>query len=270
MPELPEVEVVCRQLNEVLAGQEITGVKVHLAKAFADPQGLLPELIGARFTEVQRRGKYLLLYTEHLVLVGHLRMTGALLYRTHDASISHVRVEIQLAPPAVLYFKDVRTFGGLTLLRRADLAKYPPLLKLGPEPLSPQTSDLVLYTASRGRKVALKTFLLDQRVIAGVGNIYADEALFLAGLRPQMRADRLTRPKARRLLAALKEVLTQSIEDGGTTFRDYRDSSGKRGLHVKRLAVYGRKGLPCKRCQHPLQSIRLGGRTTVYCPHCQK
>ena len=255
MPELPEVEVICRQLNEVLPGQEITGMKVHLAKAFADPQGLLPELIGTRFTEVQRRGKYLLLYTERLVLVGHLRMTGALLYRTHAASISHVRVEIRLAPPAVLYFKDVRTFGGLT--RRVDLAEYPPLLKLGPEPLSPQTSELALYTASRGRKVALKTLLLDQRVIAGVGNIYADEALFLAGLRPKM-------------LAALKTVFTQSIEDGGTSFRDYRDSAGKRGLHVQRLAVYGRKGLPCKRCQRPLQSIRLGGRTTVYCPHCQK
>lgn len=272
MPELPEVEIICRQLATVLPGERITGVEVRLAKAWQDPERLTAVLSESPVREVRRRGKYLLLATARATLVVHLRMTGALLYypTAEFPDSAHVRVVLTLAGGGRLVFRDVRTFGGITLLSPASAAVWETRANLGPEPFSAAWSGEYLYNATRGRKTKLKSFLLDQSKVAGIGNIYADEALFQAGLRPRRAAERLTRPQAARLAAAVREVMAASIARGGTSFRDYRDSAGKRGEYVAELQVYGRGGKPCRRCGQILRKIRLGGRATVYCPHCQK
>ncbi len=271
MPELPEVEVIRRQLADVLPGRQVACCTVTLAKAFRNLTEAVSAPCGEVFTDVRRRGKYLLLDTDkaHTLLV-HLRMTGALLYDTTPVERSHVRVRFGLDNGAELAFRDVRTFGSVTVLTAAAAAAYPPLTKLGPEPLGPDWTPAYLYAATRRRTAAIKTVLLNQEIVAGIGNIYADESLFAAGIRPTRPARKLSKVACRRLCESVRHVLEASLAHGGTSFRDYRDSTGARGDNVRYLQVYGRGGAPCRHCGATLAKVRLGGRTTVYCPHCQR
>lgn len=271
MPELPEVETICRQLQDCLVGKRIEDYNVYLDKSFRALTDRSPLLRGATVTGIRRRGKYILIETDaDLVLLIHLRMTGSLIYASAPEPRTHLRVRFYLADGGVLDFKDIRTFGQVLVLEEDECDGNSSLAKLGVEPLSEAWSGDYLYALTRKRTLAIKALLLDQRGVAGIGNIYADEALFRAGIRPQTHAGKLTKPKARRLAEAIRTVLQESIGRGGTSFRDYRDSAGKKGRNAAYLQVYGRGGEPCLQCGTILKKIQIGGRTSVYCPHCQK
>ncbi len=271
MPELPEVEVIRRQLIEVLLGRRIVRRDVFLAKSFVNRTNAADAPCGETFVNVRRRGKYLFLDTDHcLTLCVHLRMTGALLYDVEPTERTHVRVKFGLDNGAELVFRDVRTFGSVTVLPTIELNDEPSLYRLGPEPLGTEWTPEYLYAATRRRTAPIKIILLNQQVVAGIGNIYADEALFAAGIRPDRSARRMSKDACIRLCAAVQVVLEDALSHGGTSFRDYRDSNGARGEHVRYLQVYGRGGELCRCCGAVLRKMRLGGRGTVYCPRCQR
>jgi formamidopyrimidine-DNA glycosylase len=262
MPELPEVESVRRQLHPRLAGRVIRAVKL-------DPQArfvAVEDAAGHRVTGVGRRGKYLLAPLDGgLELVMHLGMTGSFRFGLDDA---HVRARLHLDDGRTLSFKDPRRFGRLAVVEAGRYEAIPMLASLGPEPLS-EEFDPNLFAADLARTTApIKPYLLTQKPVAGVGNIYADEALWLARIHPASR--RVGPARARALHAAIREVLTSAVEREGTTFRDYRGITGEPGRNALFLSAYGRAGWPCPRCGSPLRKILLGGRGTTYCPRCQR
>lgn len=273
MPELPEVEVVCRQLAYQIVGNRITSIHVYLEKSLQYRETTEQDVIGAVITAVERRGKYILIHTDrNQTLLVHLRMTGALIDTDQDAAknYTHVRVRFELSSGRVLLYKDVRTFGGIWVYRTDQLFGCPMLSKLGVEPLTEAFTGAYLYKKTRGRRVPIKQFILNQEMISGIGNIYADESLFLSGIRPTRPAGQLGKISATRLVAAIKRVLSDSIQHGGTSFRDYRDGNGERGKHSTYLKVYGRGNEKCTVCGRMLNKVKIGGRTTVFCPRCQR
>ena len=271
MPELPEVEVIRRQLCEVLVGRRIVDCRVSLSKAFTNHTDEPAAPCGECVVDVRRRGKYLLLDTDRAhTLIVHLRMTGALFYDAVPTERTHVRVRLALDNGAALVFRDIRTFGSMHLWPTAEAASLPSLASLGPEPAGAEWTEDYLYTATRRRTAAIKTILLNQQLVAGIGNIYADESLFAARIRPTRAAGRLSRAACARLCTAVREVLAAAVVHGGTSFRDYRDSNGARGDNVRYLQVYGRGGEDWRRCGNVLRKVRVGGRATVYCPQCQR
>ncbi len=270
VPELPEVESVRRQLRPRLAGRLIRAVQL-------DPQarfGAVEKAAGHRIDDLHRRGKYLLAPLDGgLELVMHLGMTGAFRFRGEDGwapgrvGFTHVRATFEL-DDAVLDFRDVRRFGRLTVVDAGDHAAIPTLARLGPEPLSDDFDPARFHRDLARTRMAVKPALLTQRIVAGVGNIYADEALWRARVSPHAR--RLSRARSDRLRAALREVLVESIEREGTTFRDYRMVNGESGRNAAHLVAYGQVGRPCPRDGTPLRKVVLGGRGTTYCPWCQR
>jgi formamidopyrimidine-DNA glycosylase len=282
MPELPEVETIARDLHQHLAGWAIVGVTVREPRAIDSltPQVFSERLTGQRIRSVGRRAKYIVFELEggERLLV-HLRMTGRLLLCAPDEPLSkHTHVVLDLEPgsqsqPAAgatqLRFVDTRKFGRLSLVAPLHLTALDK--RLGPEPLLDDFTPQVLSEALRGRRTKLKPFLLDQRRLAGLGNIYADESLFLAGLHPEREARSLTPDEVARLHAAIRHVLATAIGNRGTSLSDaeYRDATGEKGRHLEHLAVFRRTGQPCPRCGTAIQRIRLGGRSTHFCPRCQ-
>ena len=228
-----------------------------------------PEAIGTRIETVDRRGKYLLLaLSDQRRLVVHLGMTGQLRVRDLRAAPDpYVRAWWAFDDGSVLELRDVRRFGRVAVVG-ADLSGLPTLAALGPEPFDPTFTDEHLWRAIRASSAQVKTQLLNQRVVAGVGNIYADEALWRAGVHPAAR--RLSRPAAARLHRAIVDVLTEGIEHGGTTLRDYRTVDGGSGENQHRLDCYGRGGEPCRRCGTELRRTVVDARGTTYCPACQR
>lgn len=282
MPELPEVETVRRGLNRVSLSLPITGGKVLLARTLAAPESELifwHALIGAQLREWHRRGKYLL---GELVgpkgeargwLIVHLRMTGKLLWVSPEQPMTaHCRTRFFLGDKQELRFEDQRTFGRIWWAppQMSPESVVPGLARLGPEPFAGDFSVSYLKAALKNSRRAIKTALLDQTLVAGIGNIYADEALFLSGIRPTVRAGKLRRQHLQRLHEAIQAVLSKSIESGGTTFSDYRDIYGVNGNYAGVAWVYGRTGEPCRKCQRPIQRLVLVGRSAHYCPHCQR
>lgn len=272
MPELPEVETVRRQLEPVLRGRTITS-----AWGFDSPKFSRATLArGATITGLRRRGKYLLAdlqrgssASEQLVI--HLGMTGRLALRNDrnappGSRDVHLRARWVLDDGSLLGFWDPRRFGRATVVVGGDFGDLPTLARLGPEPLSVEFTAESLRSGLSGRK-ALKTALMDQRIVAGIGNIYADEALWESGIRPTTR--RLGAARAERLHRAIVTVLGTALHDGGTTLRDYRDARGSSGSHQRRLRCYGRSGLPCPRCARPLSHMVLDARGTTWCRTCQ-
>ncbi len=285
MPELPEVETVARTLAPQVVGRSITAVHVLHAKTLEAGKALLPKAVpGARILRVWRRGKLLLLdlaapkagqdAPTAFLLAFHLKMTGRLFVHGPEAQPhAHTRMVFDLAatasaPAARLFFDDVRTFGYCRLMRPENLTDWPFWQKLGPEPLS--LAPLAFISAFSERRGKIKALLLDQTMIAGVGNIYADEACFRAGIRPDAPALELSPERLAALLAALKDVLSESIEQCGSSIRDYRDANGDAGAFQNSFHVYGRSGQPCTACGKPLQKTTVAGRTTVFCARCQK
>jgi len=265
VPELPEVETIRRQLAPLVVGRS-------LCEGWAFPHDkFTPALdaVGARVEAVDRRGKYLLLeLDDDRDLIVHLGMTGSLRLRPPgDRGDAYVRAWWALDEPegSVLEYRDVRRFGRLAVCRRGCYAGT--LAVQGPDALDPTLTGDDLWDALRRSRRAVKTQLLSQRPVAGVGNIYADEALWRAGVHPAARA--VTREQATALLVAVRAVLHQAIGNGGTTLRDYRPVDGARGRNQGHLDVYGRAGEPCTRCGTALRSCVLDGRTTTWCPTCQ-
>lgn len=277
MPELPEIETIRRSLEDVLEDVRITSVRVELPKQVAthDPCEFAGRLEGKRFVSFDRRGKYLVLGLEGgSRLVVHLRMTGQLLYTDADEPADkHVHVVFGLEGGHELRYRDVRQFGRLYLLEDSPFAEQeaaPKGLKnLGREPLDPDWSEAAFCEELRSHRSMLKSLLLRQDVVCGLGNIYVDEALFRAGLHPERAADTLSASECRRLYHAVRDVLEEAIDYRGTTFSDFRDGRGETGGFRERLKAYGRGGEPCPRCGTELQKTRVAGRGTHYCPRCQ-
>ncbi len=273
MPELPEVETIRRQLDPMLRGARIVDADAHWSDKFAPAR----EAVGSTIAALKRRGKYLLfeLDDDH-ELVAHLGMTGA--FSIAEAPVpsppvcadhgTHVRAIWELEDGRCLIFRDTRRFGRLRVVASGDYREIPTLHSMGPEPLSDDFSGKTLHSAISGRSRAIKTQLLSQRPVAGVGNIYADEALFLAGIDP--RAHRLGRTRCDRLAEQIKVVLQAGIDNGGTTLRDYVNAEGGSGENQHELVAYGRSGEPCITCATPLRSIVLDARTTTFCTRCQR
>ena len=263
MPELPEVETVRRALEPLVAGRRITDAWGHPSAKFISAV----EAVGPTIDDVRRRGKYLLLgLDDGRELIIHLGMTGQLRLRP-GALDPYVRAWWSLDDGEVLELRDVRRFGRIGVVAAGDHASLPTLARQGPEPWDGALDDGGLWRALRRSKVHVKTQLLSQGPLAGVGNIYADEALWRARVHPARRS--ITRVEAARLLVALREVLEQGIANGGTTLRDYRTVSGEPGRNQLELGCYGRAGEPCLRCGTELRRSVLDARGTTHCPTCQ-
>jgi len=271
MPELPEVETTRRGIEPHLLDQTITKVIVRNRKLrWPVPSQLASELRQQTIRTIKRRGKYLLLGVDKGTLILHLGMSGSLRVLPVDSTPEkHDHVELQLASGQCLRLRDPRRFGAVLWTRR-DPLKHRLLATLGPEPLLAEFDDDYLYARSRGRKQAIKAFIMDSKIVVGVGNIYASEALFLAGIHPQRAAGRISQKRYQQLTSAIKKVLTAAIRQGGTTLRDFTNSDGSPGYFKQRLKVYGRAGQACPTCTQPIRQQTIGQRASYYCPHCQK
>jgi formamidopyrimidine-DNA glycosylase len=271
MPELPEVETTRRGVEPYCTGRLVLELKVRESRLRWPVPAQLPKLVQGQVIEkVERRGKYLLFRTTAGSLLMHLGMSGSLRVASPDAPISlHDHIDILLEGGACLRYHDPRRFGSLLWLPPKD-DDHPLLANLGPEPLSPEFSGAFLYRRSRGRKGSIKSFIMDAKVVVGVGNIYANEALYLSGIRPDRAAGRISSDRYQRLAETIKQVLTSAIAQGGTTLRDFVGGDGKPGYFAQQLHVYGRAGQPCKACGTVLREQRLGQRSSVYCVTCQR
>ncbi len=270
MPELPEVETSCRGIAPHLEQQTIADLIVRQPRLrWPIAEDLAPRLIGQRIEEVKRRAKYLLLQTSLGTLILHLGMSGSLRILPKDTVwLKHDHVDLVLTSGLCLRLNDPRRFGAF-LWTEQSVSTHPLLAHLGPEPLAADFCGDYLYRKARGKNTAIKLFIMNSKVVVGVGNIYANEALFLAGISPMAPAKELTPQQCTTLATTIKRVLQQAIDVGGTTLRNFVASDGKPGYFKQQLLVYGRAGQACKTCGCMLQELRLGQRTTVYCPTCQ-
>ncbi len=274
MPELPEVETVRRSLEEKLKGKTLAGAEVYLDKIVrdSDPVSLNEKIKGKKVTGIERRGKYLVFHlTGGTSMVVHLRMTGQLLYCSQEQEIAkHTHVVFNFNDGHQLRFVDQRQFGKIHLVPVKELNSHPGLKSLGVEPLSKAFTREFFRRELRNRRTKIKPLLLDQTFVAGIGNIYADEALFRAMINPERVAATLTPRETSRLYMAIKEVLKEGIANKGTSVKDYVDGEGNKGNNQNNLRVYGRDGEPCVKCGKTLEKKSIGGRSSHYCPKCQK
>jgi len=270
MPELPEVETTRRGIEPHLLGRKVTAVILRAAKLrFPLEQSLYSILPGRSFCEVGRRGKYLLLKMDGGTLLIHLGMSGHLhLSAPGSPAGKHDHFELLLDNNSLLRLNDPRKFGAVLWLA-GDPGSHPLLAGLGPEPFDADFTAEYLFKISRKRSVAVKLLLMNSRLVVGVGNIYANEALFHAGIAPQRPAGSLTLADCARLVTVVKTVLSEAITLGGTSLRDYVDVEGNPGYFGLNLKVYGREGQKCQVCGAPLEQSRLAGRATCWCPVCQ-
>ena len=271
MPELPEVETTLRGIAPHVVGQCIVAVEVRERRLRWPVPRAVDELAGCRISAASRRGKYLLLEVEGQgTLILHLGMSGSLrLVNPNVEWRRHDHLAIRLASGRELRLHDPRRFG-CVLFTRGDPQRHKLLRELGPEPLGEAFDADCLATAARGRKLAIKQCIMNSHVVVGVGNIYACEALFMAGIHPTRAAGRISRARLAALVAAIREVLGASIKQGGTTLRDFLHEDGKPGYFKQSLRVYDREGEPCRACGGPVRRAVQGGRSTFYCPQCQR
>ena len=266
MPELPEVESLRRQLEPELTGRRVEDVwfdpHPNVLRQFLDAS----LVVGRTIAGVGRRGKFIICpLDEGLELIMHLGMTGAFRFDFDDP---YIRARLWLDDSRVLAFRDPRRFGRLAVVPKGDYSAIPTLALLGPEPLSDEFDPLAFARALKRTRAPIKPYLLSQRPVAGVGNIYADEALWRARIHPMSR--RVGMNRALQLHSAIRDVLAEAIQREGTTFRDYQMVNGESGRNAQFLVAYGRVHRPCPRCGTPLKKIVLGGRGTTYCPRCQR
>ena len=270
MPELPEVETTRRGVEPHCLGRAVKRVIVRERRLrWPVPDQLALALTGQTIKAVERRAKYLLFRTEAGTLLVHLGMSGSLRIVAPDVPPGrHDHIDVLLEGGVCLRYHDPRRFGCLLWSAPGEIHSL--LSGLGPEPLSAEFNGQLLHRRSRGRKGAIKNFIMDGKVVVGVGNIYANEALFLSGIRPDRAAGRISLARYQRLADIIKQVLTSSIEQGGTTLRDFVGGDGRPGYFAQQLLVYGRAGQPCRSCYTPLRDLRLGQRSSVYCVTCQR
>ncbi|OEU63942.1 MAG: DNA-formamidopyrimidine glycosylase [Desulfuromonadales bacterium C00003094] len=271
MPELPEVETIRCGIEPFIKGRCVTQVVVRTPRLrWPIPADLANRLCGQAVYEVERRAKYLLLRTKVGTLLIHLGMSGFLrvLQQPH-APGKHDHVDIEFAGGICLRLNDVRRFGAMLWLD-GDPMHHPLLAGLGPEPLSEELGGAYLYQRSKGRRLAVKPFIMDSKVVVGVGNIYASESLFRAGIDPTRAAGRISLARYHRLAEVIRQVLLEAIAAGGTTLRDFSDQDGRPGYFTQQLQVYGRDGQPCSTCGQDIVKIQLGQRSTYFCRQCQR
>jgi formamidopyrimidine-DNA glycosylase len=270
MPELPEVETTLRGISPYLIGETVTHVKVRQPSLrWPVPDNLAQMLTGQVIKLIRRRGKYLLFEVDQGTLMIHLGMSGSLRIAASDVpAMAHDHVDICLSSSRILRYRDPRRFGSI-LWVDDEPAHHPLLEKLGPEPLSDSFTGPYLYSLAARRKLAVKSYIMDSHVVVGVGNIYANEALFQSGIRPHRAAGRISLARYDRLVSCIKIILEDAIRQGGTTLRDFTGGDGQPGYFKHSLSVYGRAQQPCRNCGHALKEIRLGQRSTVFCSGCQ-
>jgi len=271
MPELPEAETICRSLRRRIKGKLIKDIKLFWPFLLRDtePEALL-KWIGARLVQIRRRGKMILIDSDRKeTLLVHLKMTGQLyLAPSEEPGDKHVRLIIKFDGDNLeLRFRDVRKFGYLKIFETSCEGRVEPLNRLGPEPLDLSAGEFI--SLFQGRKGRIKSLLLRQDFLAGLGNIYSDEILFRAGINPERLTGSLSRQELGRLYRAMIIVLAQAIKFRGTSVRDYRDGLGEAGGFQNQLRVYGREGERCYRCRQPIKRKKIGSRSTYFCPHCQ-
>lgn len=274
MPELPEVETVAHALNKAIQGKLLRTANSYsrLRKPF-ECKRIVRELAGKQCITVWRRGKYIIMEFDcDFVLIAHLGMTGAFhIENARQKPDRHDRAALIFADGNALRFKDARRFGFISLAKIPHRGAMPKELdSLGLEPLEPEFTAKAMQERANGRTVPVKTFIMDQKVVAGVGNIYASEALFLAGVHPARRSGTITGNEWKKLVPAIKKVLRQAIKAGGSTIRNYQTVDGSEGGFQQRLRVYGKKGEGCERCAGTITVARMAGRSTFFCPECQK
>jgi formamidopyrimidine-DNA glycosylase len=271
LPELPEVETTRRGIEPHIENNKVSKVILR-RKTLRWPitPALSKDLPGETIQSVSRRGKYLLLATQKGCLLIHLGMSGSLrIVESSRAAAKHDHVDVVFANNKVLRYTDPRRFGCI-LWETEPIEAHSLLASLGPEPLEGNFHTDYLFKKSRRRNVAVKTFIMDSKVVVGVGNIYANESLFLAGISPKRSAGKISKPRYEKLVECIQQVLQQAIDVGGTTLKDFTGSDGEPGYFAQSLHVYGRRGEPCHGCNGTLKEIRQGQRSTVYCPQCQK
>lgn len=271
MPELPEVETTCIGISPYIKGKTVTEVTVRNRQLrWPVPRGLKNKLVDHVINGVERRAKYLLLRFDHGCLIMHLGMSGSLRIITDGSPPQkHDHIDLTFNSGTVLRFRDPRKFGSVHWTDDDPLGHFL-LTHLGPEPLSNELDGYYLYTKSRGRKQSVKTFIMDSRIVVGVGNIYASESLFSAGILPKRQAGKISRERYEKLAGAIKQVLEKSISVGGTTLRDFASGEGQPGYFAQELKVYDREGEPCWNCGSPVKQCRTGQRSTYYCAQCQR
>ena len=272
MPELPEVEVICRGIASHIEGHRIAGATIRNPNLrWPVPRDLGQTLWGLEIRKVMRRGKYILLECGKGALILHLGMSGSL--RLLTAGIAdpqkHDHADLILDNGMILRLKDPRRFGAI-LWTPSDVTNHVLLAQLGPEPLTEAFDGASLYKRTRGRRASIKEVLMNSRIVAGVGNIYANEAIFRADINPATAAGKLGASQCKRLAQAIKETLNLAIEAGGSSLRDFVDSGGNPGYFQQQYWVYGRAGQPCRKCSANIVQIRQGQRSSFYCPRCQK
>ena len=276
MPELPEVETVRRGLSRRFCGRKIVSVTQRLTKLRIPlPRDFADRLVGRRIANIERRAKYLLVHLDDgTVVIVHLGMSGRLTIRESPATASgpHDHVVIHADDGATVCFNDARRFGLLTLARIDKLGRHPLLVHLGPEPLDDGFCADALARSLAGKRTPVKTALLDQRVVAGLGNIYVCESLYQAGISPRRLARSVLGTRARRLAGSIRNVLMAAIAAGGSSLRDYLQADGELGYFQRQFSVYGREGRPCPRCScfSGVRRIVQSGRSTFYCPRFQR
>jgi len=274
MPELPETETLARDLDEAVRGATITAVDVRKADVLREcnRRSLRAALVDKQIARVWRRAKLVVIDIGDAHLVVQPRFTGGMIIddgTLPPAELAYVAVTMQLGDGRLLHYRDVRRLGTVTLMSSERFAEY--TSALGAEPLASSFDSGELSALVRGCRQAIKVFLMDQRKLAGVGNIYANEALWHAGIDPSRAAHTLSTDEAELLLHSLRTILAASIEARGTSFRDYRDARGNRGSFVEQLAVYGRQGLPCHRCGRKVVATHaVDGRSSFFCSNCQR
>lgn len=271
MPELPEVETTRRGIAPLLIGRRVESVAVREPRLrWPVPPALVRDLPGQVVAGVTRRAKFILIATPAGHLILHLGMSGSL--RVVSGNVpeeKHDHLDVVMDDGRCLRLRDPRRFGA-ALWTTGDPLDHPLLKNLGPEPLEDEFNAEWLHGHSRRRRVAIKSFLMNSHTVAGIGNIYASEALFLAGIHPRRAAGRISLQRYQRLVGAVREVLEDAISAGGTTLRDFVDSSGNPGYFSQRLRVYGREDEPCERCGAPLRSRVIAQRSSYFCTHCQR
>ncbi|MGE0762168.1 MAG: bifunctional DNA-formamidopyrimidine glycosylase/DNA-(apurinic or apyrimidinic site) lyase [Bdellovibrionales bacterium] len=271
MPELPEVETVRRGLSEILSSQN----RIQRAELICGDlrrqvsQAELDVLKGQKILNIRRRAKYLLMETEQHVLINHLGMTGSWRVAAEGFEQKHDHFYLWLQGGSRLAFNDPRRFGLLYVVARGDEKSDSRLASLGPEPLEPDFNADWVFARTRKKQTALKVWLMDQRNVVGVGNIYASEALYRAGLKPQRRSGRLTHVEGEKLVRSVRDILKAAIKKGGSTIRDFKQTGGTGGYFQNQLLVYDRADEPCRACKTLIRSQVIGGRSTYWCAQCQ-
>lgn len=273
MPELPEVETTMKGIKPYLLEQKVTDVIIrHPRLRYPVPKFLAKKIIGYDVKNIVRRGKYILFHFAHGTLILHLGMSGRLrILLTPTAPQKHDHIDILFAEQICLRFCDPRRFGALLWMDGTHAEKYHPLLKdLGKEPLTEAFNARYLHQRAKNRKVAVKSFIMDSKVVVGVGNIYATEALFQANIHPLKMTNTISQKEWSKLASAIKKILKKAIKAGGTTLKDFASPAGKPGYFNVLLNIYGKQGLPCPICKTKLAAKKMFQRTTVYCPKCQE